>query len=416
MFPHFQKRPLAHSIAVAVLGTSAGLGMTTANADSPIGSPGDIASNNADPAEVIRSGNPDQITFRLPQGETDITISGYVKADFILDTEADIGDSFFANAIPTGDNVDERAFRFHARQSRLTIRSNTDVGSKELKSTIELDFFGGGGNQILSNSDGFRLRHAYITYGRWTVGQVWTNFMDFVAYPSTVDFFGPAGKSFIRQAQIRYTLENGFSFSLENPETTGTFSDGTGVAESLGGAGRDQLPDITAAWRGGPGGVGGSYETAAVVRSLGVGGVTDDQTFGWGINLAGAWDFGFGKVASSFTTGSGIGRYLINGIQNGDFVNVDGSLDSVTATGFNLSYLHRWSGTATSTIAYGQFVNDSSTPANGIDELRTVHINYMMKPLPALTLGGEVIIGSSETSDGSSGDNVRFQVAGQLNF
>ena len=36
-------------------------------------------------------------------------------------------------------------------------------------------------------------------------GQYWTNFGTLAAYPGTVDFEGPSGITFIRQAQVRWT-------------------------------------------------------------------------------------------------------------------------------------------------------------------------------------------------------------------
>ncbi len=130
-------------------------------------------------------------------------------------------DAFAFSAIPaTGSEGADRDghVRLHAKQSRLRIQSETNLSNGDsLKTHLEGDFYGSGGNETFSNSTGLRLRHAYATFGRWTIGQTWTNFMDMVAYPSTVDFYGPVGKSFARQGQIRYTLPNGLAFSLENP-------------------------------------------------------------------------------------------------------------------------------------------------------------------------------------------------------
>lgn len=335
---YFTIQSVAKSVALAVLGT--GASAMNVQANDVISGQFQQISNNHDPAAVIDRGV-DSLSFRTPAGETEVTVSGYVKADFFFDSDNDLGDTFVASSIPTSGETGDGHFRAHARQSRFRIRSSADLEGQTLQTHIEGDFFGGGGNESFSNSTGFRLRHAYFTVGGWTIGQTWTNFMDFVAYPTTVDFFGPAGKSFARQVQVRYTLSNGLSFSLENPETDGNGSAGR-LRESTGGIGRDELPDFTAAWRGGPGGVGGSYEAAVVVRSLGVGGDIDDTEGGFGVNLAGAWDFGFGVVSASITTGSGIGRYIINGAGNGLFVTDDGDLEAVDATGAALSYMHRW--------------------------------------------------------------------------
>lgn len=406
-------KPLVQSIAIAVGSLGGGIGAVYAS---------DVASGNfqniengTDPAAVVQQGvNP--IAFRVPAAETEVTVSGYIKADFFFDSGNDLGDSFAASAIPTDDSEEDGHFRAHAKQSRLRVRTTTKLeNGKELKAHLEGDFFGAGGNESFSNSTTFRLRHAYFNVGAWTIGQTWTNFMDFVAYPSTVDFFGPAGKSFARQAQIRYTLPNGLSFSIENPETDGNGSAGR-LRESTGGIGRDVFPDVTAAWRGGPGGLGGSYETAVIVRTLGVGGDIDDEAFGYGINVAGAWDVGTGTVAASFTGGSGIGRYIINGAGNGLFVTDDGDLETVDAVAFNVSYDHRWSENANSLLAFGTFNNDDDFAANGIDNVQTVHANFRWSPTEVTTYGIEAIYGSNETTDGESGDAIRLQFGAQLNF
>jgi len=411
MYKTFKKRHVAQTVAIAFLGS--GSMLSSAIASDVISGQFQEISNDADPAAVIDRGvNP--ITFRVPAGETEVSVSGYVKADFFFDSDSDLGDSFGASSIPTDGTEGDGHFRAHARQSRFRIRSKTDAGGgRELKATVEGDFFGGGGNELLSNSSPFRLRHAYFTVGGWTFGQTWTNFMDFVAYPTTVDFFGPAGKSFIRQSQVRYTFSNGFSVSLENAETTGGQA---GIPESLGGIGEDSLPDLVAAWRGGPGGIGGQYETAVVVRSLGITGENDETEVGIGVNLAGGWDVGTGKVAASVTFGSGIGRYIINGANNDLFVTATGEVEAVDSLGASLSYNHRWSSTASSLIALGIFDNDDDFAANGIDSIQTLHVNYMWSPTDITTYGIEAIFGDNETVDGNSESAARLQFGAQLNF
>ncbi|SDY21008.1 hypothetical protein [Acinetobacter kyonggiensis] len=44
-----------------------------------------------------------------------------------------------------------------------------------------MDFLGGAGR------DTFRIRHAYLTYDQWLVGQTWSNFNAVEYFPETVD-------------------------------------------------------------------------------------------------------------------------------------------------------------------------------------------------------------------------------------
>ena len=380
----------------------------------------------------------ESLGFRIPASNTAVTLSGYVRGDFRYDDSSDLGDSFVVSSIPAdGSAGDERDghIRLHARQSRLIVSSETELSNgKKLTTRFEGDFFGNGGNESFSNSTSFRLRNAVASYDKWLIGQTWTNFMDFVAYPTTVDFFGPAGKSFARQGQIRYTLDNGLSFSIENPETDGNGALGR-IRESTGGPGADLLPDFTAAWRGGPGGAGGSYEISGIVRVLGVEGnileledpddedsdlvptgpLVDETTTGFGVNLAGGWSFGPVSFAGSVTFGDGIGRYIINGAGNGVFVEDDGDLDAVSAVGYSANVKYDWTENSSSLLAIGGFEN-GDTAANGIDNLQTIHLNYIWSPYPSSSFGVEIIQGFNESAGGDEGSATRFAFGAQLNF
>ena len=355
---------------------------------------------------------------------TEVSVSGYIKGDFAIDDGADLGDTFAVSAIPADGTAGAEKnghVRLHAKQSRFRLKTDTTLdGGDTLITHLEGDFFGSGGNETFSNSTSFRLRHAYTTFGRWTVGQTWSNFMDLVAYPSTVDFFGPVGKSFARQGQIRYTLPNGLAFSIENPETDGSGAMGR-LRESTGGPGEDRFPDLVAAWRGGPGGILGKYEFGVVYRLLGVNGVlngatVDESENGWGINLAGAWDVGENTISASLTFGDGIGRYIINGGGNGLFVDDNGDVSTVESRSASLAYKQTWTNTANSTLALGYFENDKPSRSNGIDNLSSLHLNYMWTPIPETTLGVEYMYGNADYADGGSGDASRIQFSAQRNF
>ncbi len=364
--------------------------------------------------------------FKIPGTDTEVEISGYVKADFIYDTETDLGDSFIASSAPTSDNAGDGHTRFHARQSRIRVKSNSDLGNgTKIGTHIEGDFFGGGGNESFSNSTGFRIRHAAATFtsgsGTLLVGQYWSNFGDFVAYPGTVDFFGPAGKVFARQAQIRYSFNNGFEIALENPETDGSGAAGR-LDESRGGIGRDETPDITIAWR------NSNLEFSGVLRDLtavgttevgedGSGGVpVNVSETGWGINLAGGVNAGPVYLSSSVTFGEGVGDYIINGFGNGLFIDESGNGEAVESLSYNFAAKFNWTDSTSSLIAFGHFENDNPARSNGLDTVDTLHINYKWAPFPSTSMGVELILGEVDFADGSSGDATRLQFGVQRNF
>ncbi len=249
-------------------------------------------------------------------------------------------------------------------------------------------------------------------------------YFEIVAYPGTVDFFGPVGQSFVRAPQIRYTWDNGFSASLENPETDGFGSSGR-LRESTGGVGSDQFPDITIAWRGGSADASGSYEFAAVTRELSVQDDTDgdgdldidESENGIGFMAAGGWNIGDGTyLYAHYNFGDGIGRYIINGFGNDVFVDAGGNVDTVESSGGNVGITFDVGDKDKINITYGFFENDDPDQSNGIDELTSIHVAYWNNRANGVSLGYEIISGEAEYADGSDGENTRFHFAAQKSF
>jgi len=111
---------------------------------------------------------------------SNLSISGMVKVDFIHDLEAPSGDRINYSTISTDDSSPKGQSRIHARESRLGVKYLQDIEDKSFTVFIEGDFYGGGtnspvGSEKISNSAGFRLRHAYVSYDRWIAGQTWSN-------------------------------------------------------------------------------------------------------------------------------------------------------------------------------------------------------------------------------------------------
>ena len=385
----------------------------------------------------------------LPAPVHEVTVSGYVKGDFIYDTHQDLGDSFSAAAITGGD--DRENARLHARQSRFRIKSKSDTAVGEVRTLIEGDFEGGGGNQIVSNSDTLRLRHAW---GEWDItpnttigiGQTWSNYMNLFAYADTVDFFGPVGMAFTRQGQVRLTYTSGpilFAVAVENPETfLGAASTGTSVnghtnatgtancAESLGAASNicnaaDNVPDFTARIQyDAPG--GHKFQVSGVVRNLRVDGdsiaaatgatnltnATDNET-AYGILAAAAINLAdIATLTGTFNYGDGIGRYVLGGNPDGNLTGTGANPDIRTIEAWSASVAIALGVTDTTTfnVAFGYYdanVNDLIT--GQVENSATVHVNLIWQPVSRFRMGVEGIYGHNDLRGTHSSDALRFQ-------
>lgn len=406
------ERTLLCSVAGAVLAAVATSGAASAQA-------ADAATIQDLSERIARIEEREERAVRTVSGVR-LTISGYVKTDFILDTDQALGDTFAVGGITTDGTGEDSRFTAHARQTRLALRTESDTAQGPLNTLLEFDLFGGRGNEIFSNSHQLRVRHAMVEWDRLIVGQFWTNFMPIEVYPTTVDFEGPAGIPFIRQAQIRYTLpvtpSLTVSASLENSEFNGRTADAVFSESTTAGirAGLDRVPDFTLAAT--------LREDWGLVKLAGVGRyfsspTSDDTAFGWGLNLSGQanlWEGG--SAMASISGGDGIGRYIINGFGQDAFVDADGNIDTIRSWGATVGLSHAFTPTLTGAVTGGLYrVEDTFAPTD-TRELRTVHLSAFYRPVERLTLGGEVIYGQRETADGRTGDNVRLQAALQVNF
>lgn len=337
----------------------------------------------------------------------------------IYDVSESTGDLFVPESI-TVDGPDDAGFRAHARQSRLFVKTKTPSEFGDVKTLFEGDFFGSGGNEVFSNSASFRIRHAYGEVGGLGVGQFWTNFMPIESYPSTVDFNGPAGIPFIRQAQVRYTapLNDNLtvSGSLENSEFNGRDANGV-FSESLTlgvAAGLDKFPDATLA---------ATYrDDFGLIKLAGVGRILsspvgDDDAFGWGVNLSGntgLWKGG--NLLGSLTYGDGVGRYILNGFGQDAFVDASGDIDTIEAYGITGQITHALTDNITLGLAYGRYEALDTFGPNDLEAVNTIHATAFWNPTERVTIGGEVIWGDRENENGADDDALRLQTSFQVNF
>jgi hypothetical protein len=352
-------------------------------------------------------------SFKIPGSDASIKLGGYVKADLIYDFD-DIGseDLFVTNSIRTEGKNRQGRTRLHARQTRLNVDVRKPSEWGPARAFVEGDFFGGGGNQNVSNSTSFRIRHAFAELGRLTAGQTWSTFMDLSVVPDTLDFEGPNSELFVRQGQFRWTetLAPGLTvaFAVENPE--GDFAND-------GGLNLDRLPDgiVRLRWEQD----WGHLQTAFLARELRFDdGENEDSEFGYGLTLSGSLKVPFlhpkDKLAFQVNYGDGIGRYITDLGGGGFDARVDnGRLDTVQAFGVMVQGQHWWADNWRSTLAYGYLTVDNAggAPGNTLETSHYVAANLVWSPISNVDIGIEYLFGYLETENDRSGAANRIQAA-----
>lgn len=292
------------------------------------------------------------------QGEgdtkTSVSLGGYVKMD-IRHVDGDIAyQDYWAANYPGGEPTETSHTGFNIKESRLGVT----VKHGEITGFVEIDFYGGGGNEVISNSTNPRLRHLYIKYGNWTAGQAWSTFMPVGAIPETLDFGGPfVGEVFMRAALVRYQYGN-WEFAAENPETWGDGDIGT-TSSALGLTGSDadaneKVPDFVtrythkADW--------GWVSAAGLLRKVDEGGIDETTT---ALNVAAKINvFGKDDLKLQFTTGEP-GRYA-SAAMTPDIVTdpVSGDTKAEKTTAYAIAYRHFWTDDLRSTAYYGAATTD----------------------------------------------------------
>ena len=397
------------------------------------------------PAAAVEAGSQPR-SWKLPGTNTSIQIGGYAKLDLIYDVNDSTGDLFDLNTLAGNAQGAARNrqgnFRLHARQSRLWIRTWTPTDWGQLETHLQGDFFGGGGNQVVSNSNSFRLRHAYGRLGPVLAGQTWSTFMILSSLANTLDFNGPAGIVFIRQAQIRYTHSFGggttLQVAVENPEfpASATFVAAPGgVAAATGGSPNDPVPDfvfkLNHRWS------SGNVAIAGLIRYLNLndGGTNglSETAIGWALHVGGGWRFNNGRtsIGGNIVGGKGIGRYtlpvapstVLNGTNSTNL-----SLDTVAQIAGSVWIQHHITDTLRANVAYGRIYSDvtseNSTGAGGKNGIApgtlqdgwTVHANLIWRPAPQVDLGVEYIYGFAGAINGVNGQGHRIQIGMQYRF
>jgi hypothetical protein len=335
----------------------------------------------------------------------DVEVGGYIKTDATYDLDADLGPSLAASAVPTGSGTSsDPSFRIHSLQSRL----NFSATEGEMKMFVEGDFFTGDSSELVSNSRHFRLRHAYGKFGNLLIGQTWSTFMDanWVLYPTTVDFGGPAGATFVRQSQFRWSISDGLDLALENAENrvrSGFDASGNAVSAGV----RDTLPDIVLRYAQ-SGDV--SWQIAGLFQQFEVDGGAADGESESNIGFTGGVNFKIGS-GNSFSIKANVNsnRYTYYGFSNPAAVVSGGDIELIDHTAIVAAYNIDWGGAQT-TFAYGTvtFDDDELSPTD-IDNIGTFHVNYRWNPYDHVDFGVELSMADQELVNGDDGDATRIQ-------
>lgn len=345
---------------------------------------------------------------------TEVNFYGWVRADASYQKHgaSDISNSI--SSVPlnnTSQDVQQRdLLRTTANTSRFgfNFQSPTEVGNVGGK--FEMDFFGG------ASHDQFRIRHAYLTFDHWLIGQTWSNFIVPEYLPETVDGAPFVGGSVLRNPVIRYTdnlsTNANYVISLEDPKyTTGSDPDSKMRLPALIGRINYKFADGSV--------ISGRLATAEKKT-------TDDSLIAWGIGLGGKYQFtptttikadyyhvkGDGRLLLWTNAGYTIDKENHNQIYANEF-------DSIT-----LGVTQKFTPKFRSTLGLGYMLaNDRSkfallqhdNPTQN-KEIWQGWINALYNPYKPITLGVEYVYGERTTFNDRQGIDNRVNLMASYDF
>jgi hypothetical protein len=384
-------------------------------------------------------------SFRIPGSEISIRPYGYAELNWIHEfnndnTENDY--STFAPYLPLRHSEQsKRGGRDYltARESRLGLEAGMPTKYGVLSMKLEGDFnneprkgnsstYGSEANiftQQATNSYGFRLRHAYGSFGGLLVGQTWSTFMDADNFPETVDYNGPVGATFIRQPQVRYSYAAGsagtFTGAVENSDTY-VLDTSTGAPVN---ASQSRIPDIVVRWD-------KSFELGAIsvrgmTQQLRLKGASVDATKqGFGGAVSGLIKtHGRDFLTWGITGGTGVGRYL-NYVEGAAYDATKKEIVLESAVGGYLGYQLKASDAWRFNFAAGatyELDGDYTDLAKreGFDHgqfgvnrwVYQGHAGFFYTPVPATDFGFEAIYSGRETLAKEKGNEFRVNLLGR---
>jgi hypothetical protein len=356
---------------------------------------------------------------------------GFAKLDVIYSSFSDGAiaqstsrDFYVPGTIPvsdgTGTGLRRNYLDMHAKETRLFLSTQTDVGTAhKLGGHVEFDFISGqinqggvtgAGNEAVTNAYNPALRRAFITYDKWLFGQEWSTFTNLGAIPETLDFvaFASDGTTFARQPMIRYT-HGPIEVALENGNTTVV---GIGLTND------NVAPDLHLRYRLKSGSA--DLAVAAVVRQLkerttGV----DDTEMGYGLSLSGKLGLGpRNDLRFMLNGGSGVGRYLALGTSSDAAVDANNQLEALDVINGYIALRHAWTSQWRSNLVLSAFKADDNVLLAGTttETVSTVALNLLYSPVAKLTIGAELRHAERETISGLDGELSRLQFSTKYVF
>jgi hypothetical protein len=374
---------------------------------------GDFAASKGSQAEAQLHARLKAAVRTIPGTDTQYLIGGYLQLDGIATRKKQDGDeqdTFFVSATPFGPA--DADYRLSVRQSQINWLSRTPTPVGHVWSRLEANLF------PLDGKTTPTLNQLFLRLDDWVIiGKTYSTFMDDGALPTTLDYNGPSGVTFVRQWLARASIPFGSGWAIQ-ASVEESQADLSGGGTLLAVHSDARRPDLAARvrWEGDAGHV----QLAGLSRSIDVVadsplGTRERHVNGTGVSYSGSLNIGEDTLLYQAVTGKGVGRYFNDPLSStGVALGTNGRFDLLRSSGVTVYYQHKWAPDWMSVAGASTLWTSDDDQIRRPDELRRVvyaSANLLHRLTPTLIVGGEVLWGEATQVGGASATNTRVQLS-----
>ncbi|RSN77528.1 DcaP family trimeric outer membrane transporter [Acinetobacter haemolyticus] len=362
-------------------------------------------------AKATISSSPQASQLKLKSG-AEVSLYGYIRAD--ASYQAKGASTMYNNisGVPLKDTAEaaQQKDRLHstANVSRIGLNFTTPTAAGDVGGKLEMDFFGG------ASRDQFRIRHAYLTFDKWLLGQTWSTFIAPEYYPETIDAATYVGGALQRSPLVRYsdniTANTSFALSVEDPKYTASSDPENKM----------RLPAFV-------GRVNHKFDNGSMLSGrsfVAEKKTSNDDAWAWGVGIGGKYQFHPKTfIKADYNHIKGDGRFLM--WSNSSYaIDDQNNIHSNEFDSISTGITHQFTSQFRSTLGYGYmkaksdntFARLNRDSSNQNKELWQGWINGMYNPYKPITLGMEYVYGERETFDGRTGADNRINMMASYDF
>ncbi|WP_249451933.1 DcaP family trimeric outer membrane transporter [Acinetobacter indicus] len=342
-------------------------------------------------------------TLGLSKSGANVQLYGFIRGDVAYQFEGAKGmfNSIHsvalegdANKNATEDRLDSTLTTTRIGLDFKTPAQDADIGGK-----IEMDFRGG------ADKDTVRLRHVYMTYNNWLIGQTTSSFLSTETAPEMLDFNTALGGGTTRTSMLRYNkkinsntqyfigIEKGHDdnrLPMATIKLSHKFADGDGLVTA-----RSLLQEVR-------------------LRDI-----NDATELGWGAALGLRYKLTPSlQLSTNYSHVSGDNKILLASSTNQRYIQQGSGINLIDFDAFQIGATYHLNEKLRSSVGFGTLVYDDEDPItkNANKKLQQGWVNMMYKPYKALTFGAEYVYGERNTVNGLEGEDSRIGMMAKYDF